>query len=175
MDKKTQQIVGAGAAVLVLIAGFMLVNKKPATKVLTDAAGTSTEQAAVVDSAAVANAQDSYTTGLPDAKNIKANAVEGLTVADQAAGDTVAVNNLNVGAMTWVVVYEADEAGQPGRILGAGLAWPGNETFVVSLMRKTDLAKTYFVSLISDDGSKKFDLRKLRPTDNTAVVSFKTI
>lgn len=176
MDKKTQQIVGAGAAVLVLIAGIMLFHKKPATNVVTDTTGTSTEVAASAITDATGTPSEALAgTGLPRAKMIKANSNESVEVADQAAGNSVAVSNLKIESKTWVVVYDTDVNGEPSWPMGAGLAWPGNDTFVTTLMRSTSAGKTYYVALIKDDGTMKFDLRTVRPSETSPVVSFKAI
>ncbi len=76
--------------------------------------------------------------------------------ANQPAGNSVTVTNLAVTEAMWLVVYD-DVSGQPGRILGAGMVFPGEAQVPVPLQRATEKGKTYRVGMSkTDNGSHTF-------------------
>ena len=76
----------------------------------------------------------------------------------QAAGATVNVDNLNLSAPTWVIVYD-DDNGKPGNILGATLLFPTDKSGLVYLLRATIPGTTYLASAAVDNGDKAFNLK----------------
>ena len=67
-----------------------------------------------------------------------------LTIEDQKAGFSVAIEKVSVSVPTWVVVY-ANDSGKPGRILGAQLFFPSDESGRVTLLRATEAGQMYLV------------------------------
>lgn len=87
-------------------------------------------------------------------------------VANQPAGPTVAVSNIQVSKPTWVVVYE-EANGQRGNALGAKLffASPTAQNGSITLLRATERGRTYLVGQSVDNGNRKFELH----TDEAVV------
>ncbi len=116
---------------------------------------TSTEQSAT--SMAATDATSSMALGV-NTNSLGAMTDDGLTISSpQKAGPTVAIDKAVVSAPTWVVVYE-DNAGQPGRALGATLFFPGNPTGSVNLLRATVVGKSYLAAKQLDNGDRQFSL-----------------
>ncbi len=111
---------------------------------------TSTAQASNVS----AGASDTATKTTPTAP--------ALTVADQAAGPSVTISNLNIARPIWVVVYVSRE-GEPGNALGARLFTASDKQGKVGLLRNTQAGERYFVGLSVDDGDRTFSLSKDKP------------
>jgi hypothetical protein len=79
-----------------------------------------------------------------------------VSVADQTAGKTVAINSVTLGKVGWVAIRE-----KRGRILGAERFNAGTSNRgVVSLLRATVAGQHYDVVLYIDNGDKAFDLHK---------------
>ncbi len=73
----------------------------------------------------------------------------------QSAGNVVEFTDLRISDPTWILVYDND-AGSPGRILGAGLFFKGDTSGSVNLLRPTMSGREYFVSAAIDNGEKSF-------------------
>lgn len=83
-----------------------------------------------------------------------------LSVADQAAGDTVTVESVTVPPPgVWVAVREMHGT-DLGNVLGAARAGGPRSNFSVPLLRATEPGRPYAVELYRDDGSGVFDLSK---------------
>ena len=81
---------------------------------------------------------------------------ETITVADQAAGQSVKVDSVTLEKLGWIAVQDEKEW-----VLGAARAEAGtHEDVMVKLLRATKAGETYEVVLYVDDGDKKFDLHK---------------
>jgi len=79
-----------------------------------------------------------------------------VSVADQTAGKTVAINSVTLPQTGWVAVRDAG-----GRILGAERFGTGTSNSVnVSLLRPTVAGQHYDVLLFIDNGDGLFDLHK---------------
>lgn len=81
---------------------------------------------------------------------------EGVSVDDQPAGFKVVVNMVTFAKTGWLVVHE-DSGGVPGKILGARRYDAGIFLGEVELLRQTEVGKTYYAMLHTDDGDKQFD------------------
>ncbi len=63
---------------------------------------------------------------------------------------------MSVAEPMWFVVYD-DVSGQPGRILGAGMVFPGQATVDVPVQRATVAGQSYRVGLSkTDNGSHEY-------------------
>ena len=80
-----------------------------------------------------------------------------ILVKDQTAGIEVAVEQVVLTNMAWVVVREDDGAGKPGKILGAQLFDTGVGAGKVELLRGTETGKTYYAIIYSDNADRAFD------------------
>lgn len=79
-----------------------------------------------------------------------------VSVADQSAGDSVAVASATLPQTGWIAVRDED-----GRILGAARFNAGTHTAVqVPLLRATVAGQHYQALLYVDDGDRAFDLHK---------------
>ncbi|MES2088196.1 MAG: hypothetical protein V4467_04380 [Patescibacteria group bacterium] len=80
-----------------------------------------------------------------------------VSVADQAATTLVRVDSVSLTEPAWVAVRE-DNSGALGKILGAQRFDAGTYTnVVISLLRSTEVGKTYHIVLYRDDGTKVFN------------------
>mgnify|MGYP001601830317 FL=1 len=108
--------------------------------------------------------------------SIPLNTRVGLSVPDQPAGKTIAVQDLSITGTKWVAIYD-DRDGKPGRILGATRVHDGNEDATVDLLRPegTISGGTYYAAILNDDGDEEFnrltDLPPLSP-DKVTIVRF---
>ncbi len=111
---------------------------------------------------------------LPASAEIPANKRIGLSVEDQAAGNTVLVSGFDVAENHWIAVYDGMD-GTPGWILGASRIHAGDTSINIELLRATISGRKYYVAMLGDDGadsfSKKTDLPPLSP-DKVLIASF---
>lgn len=126
----------------------------------------------VVPASSVAHSLPSF----PLPPSVPLNTRVGLSVPDQPAGKTVAVQNLSIAGTKWVAIYD-DHDGKPGLILGATRLHEGNETATVDLLRPegTISGGIYYAAILNDDGDEEFnrltDLPPLSP-DKVTIVRF---
>lgn len=80
---------------------------------------------------------------------------ETVTVSDQAAGDTVAIDSVSVAKPTWVAIKDTN-----GWVLGAELINQSEEDASVTLLRATKPGDVYQAVMYVDDGDQTFDLHK---------------
>ncbi len=85
-----------------------------------------------------------------------------VSVDNQKAGSVVAVTNVTLSQLAWIVVHE-DANGAPGWTLGARRYDAGIHLGEVELVKPTVSGKTYQVVIHADDGDKQFDLKKDLP------------
>lgn len=82
-----------------------------------------------------------------------------VAVADQAAGQSVAIESVTVRPPgVWVAVQEVNEDGTLGNVLGAALVGHPASNVNVPLLRPTLAGQEYAVVLYRDDGNGQFDL-----------------
>lgn len=82
-----------------------------------------------------------------------------VAVADQAAGQSVAIESVTVRPPgVWVAVEEVNEDGSLGNVLGAALVGHPASGISVPLLRPTLAGQEYAVVLYRDDGNGQFDL-----------------
>lgn len=86
-----------------------------------------------------------------------------ILVNAQTAGVEVAVEQVILTGMAWVVVREDDGASLPGKILGAQLFDVGTGLGKVELLRGTEAGKTYYAMIYSDNGDRAFDPKLDQP------------
>ncbi|OHA20185.1 MAG: hypothetical protein A2836_00515 [Candidatus Taylorbacteria bacterium RIFCSPHIGHO2_01_FULL_45_63] len=80
-----------------------------------------------------------------------------IVVSDQAPGVKVQVSDVTLEKAGWVVIHE-DDAGKPGKILGAQLFDAGaNQIGVVELLRGTEDGGIYYAMIHSDNDNRSFD------------------
>lgn len=89
---------------------------------------------------------------------VSSNGSNTVSVADQAAGMSVAVASVTFEKPSWVAIHE-DVNGELGNVLGAAWYPAGVNTGVVELLRATIPGATYHAVLYSDDGDKEFELK----------------
>lgn len=110
----------------------------------------------------------------PLSPEIPANTRIGIIVADQPAGNSVAVSGLSLSEAKWVGVYD-DRDGHPGFIMGAVRVRAGDTLASVDLLRPTTPQAKYYAVILNDDGDTAFnrltDLPPLSP-DKVVIVSF---
>jgi hypothetical protein len=85
-----------------------------------------------------------------------------VLASNQTAGFGVAVTKITVSQPTWLVVYE-DNAGTPGKAIGAGLFFPESTSGTIELLRATMPGQSYFVGQSLDDGDKIFSTQNDKP------------
>lgn len=79
-----------------------------------------------------------------------------IAVSSQPAGNTVTVQSAVLSKDGWVAVRE-NIGGEMGSVLGAAWFPKGTATNVtIELLRNTAPGKTYFVTIFTDNGDKKF-------------------
>ena len=84
-----------------------------------------------------------------------------VSVADQKAGMTVAVESVTVPPPgVWVAVREVN-GGDLGNVLGAVLVGGPRSAVSVPLLRATEPGRRYAVELYRNDGNRTFDLAVL--------------
>ncbi len=82
-----------------------------------------------------------------------------VRVADQAAGNSVAVAEAELPQEGWVAIHD-DAGGAPGNILGAKRENAGSfSNITVELLRGTASQSVYFAVLHIDNGDRAFDPR----------------
>ena len=143
---------GIGVALVVLVAITYVIHRKDAVTPVIAANDTAT----TTDSS-VTNASGS--TPIASAATVAgvttAAAGEAVSVADQAAGDSVAISSMTLTKKSWVAVKDAD-----GRILGAGFFQATATSGTVPLLRATKAGERYEVVIYVDDGDHTFDFHK---------------
>ena len=82
-----------------------------------------------------------------------------ISVLPQPAGMTVAIAQVVMPQSGWVVIHE-DNAGAPGRVLGAQRFDMGTFTGAVDLLRGTVAGGIYYAMLHADDGDRQYDTKK---------------
>jgi hypothetical protein len=147
-----------GAAVLVLIAGgTWLATRGDAEE--------PAENEQVATTTVPATTTVGSESNMPKGTQTATSDGEAFTVADQAAGKSVALSNLSLTRASWIAIRD-DRS-----ILGA--AWfPASATEgTVTLQRATESGKSYRAVIYVDDGDKKFDFKtdKLITTNDGPV------
>lgn len=98
-----------------------------------------------------------------------------LSVNDQTAGNMVSVSSAVLESAAWVAIHE-DNAGKPGKILGAQMFPSGTHSGAVDLLRATTAGGVYYAMLHADDGDHAFDAAKDMPVKdaggNPVMVKF---
>jgi len=98
-----------------------------------------------------------------DAINQASTTANFVSVKDQNSGVTVALEQVQLEKLGWVVIHDEDN-GAPGRILGAQLFDAGSWTDgTVDLLRGTLSGKMYYAMLHSDNGDHAFDPKSDTP------------
>lgn len=171
-SKKTIGIVVA-VVVLVALAVWIFKGTREDIAPSSDSVATST-----LDTVAKKETTTTATSIKPVATPILTTTTSSLVIASpQDAGLQVAVSNITVSALTWVVIYE-NHNGQPGNALGAALFSADKTSGVVDLLRGTLPGQTYIVGEARDDGDRIFSLQNdpaVRDAQGNPVwVSFKT-
>ena len=88
-------------------------------------------------------------TGVPSESKIE--------MADmQPAGMTVAVDGIVTAEPIWAVVYETNEDGTAGRVLGAARFTPEQVSGTIELLRTTLPNLHYFVGLVADSADRTY-------------------
>lgn len=101
-----------------------------------------------------------------------------ISVEDQPPGNRVAVASASLSVSAWIAIHE-DQAGKPGRILGARRLDPGTwSNAEVELLRAAQPGQTYYAMLHREDGDRQFDQAKDLPiadaAGNPITASFRT-
>jgi hypothetical protein len=95
-----------------------------------------------------------------------------LSVRNQVAGNSVAIEKIALTATTSWIVIHADKDGVPGQILGAARFRPENTSGSVELVvRNTEPGMTYYAMVHTDDGDDLFSYK----TDVPALVDGKEV
>jgi len=87
---------------------------------------------------------------------------DSIRVSDQPEGVTVAIDQVMLDRVGWVVIHE-DDNGTPSRILGAQLFDTGTRSGTVDLLRGTLAGHRYYAMLHTDNGDHAFDPKKDTP------------
>ena len=90
-----------------------------------------------------------------------------IVINDQYPGNVVFVSSVQLAKGGWVVIH-ADNAGQPGAIIGSAWADAGINPVKITLTKSTVEGGTYYAMLHSDNGDKSFDATKDLPLLDTA-------
>jgi hypothetical protein len=141
-----------------LLIGGLLVwvfSSSPENTPKTDTEETGTEETASVDTGTEKSATITETT---ETSNVPVTGTGSIKVADQNAGDSVALGMVSYpGENGWVVVRDYAN-GESGKILGAARysVADGLAPIEVSLLRKTVKGSTYQVMFYTESGDKKF-------------------
>ncbi len=112
---------------------------------------------------------EKLTVSAPPASALVPDASGAVSVADQAAGDSVLIESVTVPPPgVWAVVHEYDGA-ERGNALGAERVHGPVSHVVVPLLRSTVPGMTYAVVLYRDNGDGVFNL-----ADDSVYVDFDT-
>ena len=79
-----------------------------------------------------------------------------IIIGDQYPGNVVFVSSVQVQKSAWVVIH-ADNAGQPGKVIGTAWADAGINPVRVTLTSPMVENGTYYAVLNADNGDKKFN------------------
>ncbi len=88
--------------------------------------------------------------------------VNRIVMSDQYPGNIVYLSSVQFEKGGWVVIH-ANNAGQPGAIIGQTYFEKGINPGRITLTKATVEGGTYYAMLHSDDGDKKFDVAKDLP------------
>lgn len=89
--------------------------------------------------------------------------VNRIVMGDQFPGNQVFVSSVQLVNPAWIVIHK-DNAGQPGDVIGYGYYSAGiNPGGKITLTSPTVEGGIYYAMLHSDDGDKKFDIKKDLP------------
>ena len=143
MNKITQWVLIGAAVLILLVGGGWLAFRGENPEPTTNTNATTTPSTSTVSG-----------NNMPDGTVQSESDGESVTVTDQAAGTSVAIESMGLTRASWIAVRD-DKS-----ILGA--AWfPSNATTgAVKLRRATMAGEEYRVVIYVDDGDKKFDFKK---------------
>lgn len=113
-------------------------------------------------------ADETNTTSIPLTSSAQESGA--LSVVNQSAGDSVAVESVTVPPPgVWVAVREIGGDGTLGNVLGAARVAGPRTNVTVPLLRATEPDRTYAIELYRDDNNGTFD-----PEKNSVYVDFNT-
>lgn len=95
------------------------------------------------------------------------NSANRIMVADQAPGNIVYVSTVQLAAPGFVVIHK-DNNGTPGDVIGSKYFEKGIYPGQITLTSSTLDGGMYYAVLHSDDGDKKFDVKKDLPIKDAA-------
>ncbi len=102
-----------------------------------------------------------------------AGAINRIVMSDQYPGNVAYLNSVQLAAPGWVVV-QADNAGQPGAILGETYFTSGINPGKITLSKPMVDGGTYYAVLYTDNGDQKFDASTDKPlTDSNGNIIMK--
>ena len=90
-----------------------------------------------------------------------------ITMVDQFPGNVVFLSSVQTSDPAWVVIH-ADNAGQPGKVIGSAHVGAGVNPVKVTLTQPTVEGGTYYAVLYTDNGGTKFDAAKDQPMKDAA-------
>ncbi len=109
------------------------------------------------------NNEEPTTTNTPSATN----SANRIMVADQAPGNIVYISSVQLAAPGFVVIHK-DNNGTPGDVIGSKFFEKGIFPGQITLSSPTLDGGIYYAMIHSDDGDKKFDIRKDLPLKDSA-------
>ena len=84
------------------------------------------------------------------------NGLNRIVMSDQYPGNVVYLSSVQLQTPGWVVI-QADNSGQPGKIIGEAWFDAGINPGKVTLTQPTVEGGTYYAVIYTDNGDKKFD------------------
>ncbi len=94
------------------------------------------------------------------------NASNRIVMSDQFPGNVVYLSSVQVSEPSWVVIH-ADNAGQPGKVIGSASFETGINPGKITLTQSTVDGGTYYAVLYKGNGSSSFDITKNAPVKDS--------
>ncbi|MDB5258865.1 MAG: hypothetical protein JWO73_73 [Candidatus Taylorbacteria bacterium] len=94
--------------------------------------------------------------------DVTAAAANRIVVSDQFPGNIVYLSSVQLANGGWVVIHK-DAAGTPGAVIGYQWFEKGINPGKITLTEKTVEGGSYYAMIHTDDGDKKFDIKKDLP------------
>jgi len=165
-------IIGAIVLVIVVVGGWWMIKHSKASSTVVGDMASSTDAVGdnMVDTNTVVDMAPVAGNAPAEVKTIVTTVAKGetLSMKDQTAGASVAIDSMKLSAPSWIAIKDAKG------ILGAAWYPAGATTGTVSVLRSTKTGSTYQAVVYVDDGDKKFDMHKdtlVMGADGSAVSS----
>lgn len=149
-------LIGIGIALVIIIAITYAIHRKDTISPVIggDMSTTTGETTATTPTGSAASTSSGQTASAQTGMTTPATG-EMITVNNQSAGGSVAIESMALTEKSWVAVKDAQ-----GVILGAGLFQANDTAGIIPLIKGTTPGETYMVVIYIDTTDKTFDYHK---------------